>query len=52
MLRQVAFYLDDEKVQALKDLKWRTGRSQQALIREGLELVFAKYGRKRGKPSK
>jgi len=47
---QVALYLDDDKVEALKRLATKTGRTQQELLREGLDLVLARGSRKRRRP--
>lgn len=40
---QVALYLDDDKVEALKRLADKTGRTQQELLREGLDLVLTRH---------
>ena len=42
-LRQVAFYLEDAKVDQLKDIALRAGATQQTILRRGLELAIAEY---------
>jgi hypothetical protein len=40
---QVPLYLIDEKVALLRTAAEKTGRTQQDLLREGLDMVLAKY---------
>jgi len=40
---QVPLYLIDEKVELLRTAAEKTGRTQQDLLREGLDMVLAKY---------
>jgi hypothetical protein len=40
---QVPLYLIDEKVELLRTAAEQTGRTQQDLLREGLDMVLAKY---------
>jgi predicted DNA-binding protein len=40
---QVPLYLIDEKVERLRTAAEKTGRTQQDLLREGLDMVLAKY---------
>jgi hypothetical protein len=40
---QVPLYLIDEKVELLRTAAEKSGRTQQDLLREGLEMVLAKY---------
>lgn len=40
---QVPLYLIDEKVELLRTAAVKTGRTQQDLLREGLDMVLAKY---------
>ena len=40
---QVALYLAPEKVESLREVAQRTGRTQQELLREGLDLILVKY---------
>jgi hypothetical protein len=40
---QVALYLIDEKVEQLRRCAAKSGRTQQELLREGLDMVLAKY---------
>jgi predicted DNA-binding protein len=39
----VPLYLIDEKVERLRTAAEKTGRTQQDLLREGLDMVLAKY---------
>jgi hypothetical protein len=39
----VALYLDQEKVDALRDAAQRTGRTQQELLREAVDDVIQRY---------
>lgn len=39
---QVALYLDDDKIEALKRLSARTGRTQQELLREAVDALLVK----------
>jgi len=48
---QVALYLDADKVEALKRLADKTGRTQQELLREGVDLVLARGSRKKRRPT-
>jgi hypothetical protein len=42
---QVALYLVPEKVEQLRQTAKRTSRTQQDLLREGLDLILHKYRR-------
>lgn len=48
-LKKVAatIYLEPEQVEALRKLSERTRVPQQAYMREGLDLVLAKYTKRR-----
>ncbi len=48
-LKKVAatIYLEPEQVEALRKLSERTRVPQQAYMREGLDLVLAKYSKRR-----
>jgi hypothetical protein len=39
---QVPLYLDDDKVEALARASKVTGRTQQDVVREGLDMILAK----------
>jgi hypothetical protein len=45
---QLALYLDAYQAGALKALSARTRVPQQAYLREGLDMVLARYGAKKG----
>jgi predicted transcriptional regulator len=40
---QVALYLDDDKVAALKRLARQTGHTQQELLRQGVAEILLRY---------
>ena len=40
---QVALYLDDDKVTALKRLAKQTGLTQQELLRQGVDQLLLQY---------
>jgi len=42
----MTIYLEPEQAEALKKLSERTRVQQQVYLREGLDLVFAKYKRR------
>ena len=41
--KQVALYLDDVHVELLQALAEKTGRTQQDLLREAVNTLFAEY---------
>jgi len=41
--RQVALYLDEVHVELLQALAEKTGRTQQDLLREAVNTLFAEY---------
>ncbi|MBO3746426.1 antitoxin [Streptosporangiaceae bacterium NEAU-GS5] len=43
-MRQTAVYLRDQQSRALKEAAARLERSEAELIREGVDLVLARYG--------
>jgi predicted DNA-binding protein len=47
---QVALYLDPEQAETLTKLAARLKRTQQSLLREGVERMLARYTRSRKRP--
>ena len=52
--KQVPLYLDDDKVEALARAANQTGRTQQDILREGLQMILEniKWTRKRSEDGK
>lgn len=42
-MRQTAVYLRDDQQKQLKDLSGKLGRSESELVREGIDLIWARY---------
>ncbi|WP_170160415.1 ribbon-helix-helix domain-containing protein [Prauserella muralis] len=42
-MRQTAVYLQDHQLSGLKDASRKLGRSEADLLREGVDLVLARY---------